>query len=80
MAAGLTVEQAIQAIYQEFGAPPIADDEFTERMYSDMIGVPSQTASRQLLEALKAGRVVRRQVLCNGKRCWGYKMADGFPP
>jgi hypothetical protein len=73
MAAGLTIDDAMQAVFEQFSAPDIEPDEFTERMYADRYGMPSQTASRQLNAALKAGMVTRRWVLANGKRCWGYR-------
>jgi len=69
----LTSDEAMAAVFAEFSYPAIEDDEFTEKMYSERYDMPIQTANNSLHRALKAGKVTRRYVICNERRCWGYR-------
>jgi hypothetical protein len=74
MAGDLTIDAAMAAVFKEFGVPPIEPDEFTERMYSDKYHIPPQSVGRQLQDAIRAGKLSRRWVLHDGRRCWGYRL------
>lgn len=76
MATGLTVEQAMQAVYEQFGYPPIDREggEFTVQEYADQHGIPYNTAASQLKHAVKAGVLSERRVISSGKNCNAYKI------
>ncbi len=72
----LTVEQAMAAVYEQYGAPPIDREggEFTVNDYATHLGIPYNTANEQIVRAVRAGTLVKRYVLVNGKKCNGYKI------
>ena len=76
MAGNITVEQAMDAVFSEFGFPAIdlEGGEFTMTMYAEHHGIPMQSVGRHLQDAIKAGKLERRRVLHEGRRCWGYRL------
>lgn len=76
MAKDLTLDEAWDAIFEEFGLPPIDRDagEFTVSDYSLELDIPYNTAAKHLAKAVHAGLLTKRDVISNGKRCNAYKI------
>ena len=70
----LTVDDAMQAVFDEFGLEPIRDDEFTQTMYAERHGIPMTTAGRHLEIAYRAGKLTRRRAVAGRTRPWAYKL------
>jgi len=72
----LTIEEAMAAVYEQFGYPPIDREggEFTVQEYADRPGIPYNTASSQLKHAVKAGVLSERRVISSGTNCNAYKI------
>lgn len=78
MAKGLTIDDAMAAVYAEFGCPPIDREagEFTTQEYADRHDIPYNTASSQLKKAVKAGKLLERKISVGGKNCNGYRLVS----
>ena len=78
MADSLTIEQAMDAVYQQFGADCLeldaASGEFTATQYARRHDIKYNSAVRQLIQAEQAGRVTRRDAKHNGHKCWAYRI------
>ncbi len=75
MEADITIEDAMQAVYDCFGLPEIDREagEFTAQEYADQFGIPYNTAVGQLKRAVQHGILQVRAVTHNGKRCNAYR-------
>lgn len=76
MADHLSADDAMAAVFADFGVEPIRDDEFTQTMYSERNGIPMTTAGRHIELALRAGKLTRRRGVSNRMRTWVYRLAD----
>ena len=74
MAAHIKVEEAMDYIYSDFGLPEIDAEEFTIKQYAERYGVPISTADHHLTRGVRHGILSKRRVVCNGRRCWGYRL------
>ena len=76
MANHLTVDDAMAAVFDEFGLEPIRDDEFTQTMYAERHGIPMTTAGRHLDNAYRAGKLTKRRAVTGRNRPWVYRLAE----
>jgi hypothetical protein len=75
MAGDITADDAMAAVFQEFGVPALEIGiEFTEAMYAEKHHISIKSVGRQLQDAIKAGKLTRSWRLYDGHGCWGYRL------